>query len=103
MDSPNNPQRARTALRSTCGVVLALAIAAAPCSRGNAGDLAGVRSQTTVPAAAAGLEAEVLRLASLGCGAHGRLGVAAWRLDGRGPRLMIDAHERFPMASTLKV
>lgn len=31
------------------------------------------------------------------------MGVAAWRIDGRGPRLLMHADEAFPMASTFKV
>lgn len=33
----------------------------------------------------------------------GNLGLAAWRVDGRGPRILIKADEPFPMASTFKV
>ncbi len=35
--------------------------------------------------------------------ASGVVGVAAWRLDGHGPRIEVNAGERFPMASTFKV
>jgi beta-lactamase class A len=46
------------------------------------------------------LTAEIARLASP---ADGVVGVAAWRLDGRGPRILINADRGFPMASTFKV
>src|SRR5205809_4778663 len=46
------------------------------------------------------LEAEIQRIATA---AAGEVGVAAWRLDGRGPRLLLNADEAFPMASTFKV
>ena len=31
------------------------------------------------------------------------MGVAAWRLDGRGGRVLLNADEAFPMASTFKI
>jgi beta-lactamase class A len=34
---------------------------------------------------------------------EGMVGVAAWRLDGRGPHVLVNADQRFPMASTFKV
>jgi len=46
------------------------------------------------------VEAEIRRIASA---AAGEVGVAAWRLDGRGPRILLNADEGFPMASTFKV
>ncbi|GFE79923.1 beta-lactamase [Steroidobacter agaridevorans] len=46
------------------------------------------------------LEAEIARLtAPIG----GKVGVAAWQLDGKGERIMVNAGERFPMASTFKI
>lgn len=46
------------------------------------------------------LRSEIARLAApLG----GSVGVAAWRLDGTGPRLAVNANLPFPMASTFKV
>ena len=33
----------------------------------------------------------------------GVLGVAAWRLDGQGPKVLLNAGQRYPMASTYKV
>lgn len=35
--------------------------------------------------------------------AGGVVGVAAWRLDGAGPRILVNGGERFPMASTFKI
>lgn len=52
------------------------------------------------PAAAAALEAELARLATT---VDGEVGVAAWRLDGRGPQVGLNAARPFPMASTYKV
>jgi len=52
------------------------------------------------PSTAAPVEAEIARIAQP---AEGVVGVAAWRLDGSGPRILINADQRFPMASTFKV
>lgn len=46
------------------------------------------------------VQAEIQRI---GIAAEGEVGVAAWRLDGRGPRVLLNADEPFPMASTFKV
>ncbi|HEX7012655.1 MAG TPA: class A beta-lactamase [Steroidobacteraceae bacterium] len=46
------------------------------------------------------LRAEIERIAS---SARGVVGVAAWRLDGKGPSVLVNAREPFPMASTYKV
>jgi beta-lactamase class A len=46
------------------------------------------------------LTAEIARLA---VPADGTVGVAAWRLDGRGPRILVNADRGFPMGSTFKV
>jgi beta-lactamase class A len=46
------------------------------------------------------LRAEIVRIARP---VDGTIGVAAWRLDGRGPRVLVNADQRFPMASTFKV
>jgi len=46
------------------------------------------------------LEAEIRRITNA---ASGEVGVAAWRLDGSGPRMLLNADEDFPMASTFKV
>jgi beta-lactamase class A len=55
------------------------------------------------PAAAANpgaVEAEIARIAEP---ANATVGVAAWRLDGTGPRILVNADQRYPMASTFKV
>jgi beta-lactamase class A len=54
-------------------------------------------SATTSTAA---LQAEITRLTK---GSGGTMGVAAWRLDGQGPKLLVNADQTFPMASTFKV
>lgn len=46
------------------------------------------------------VQAEIARLAKI---AGGPVGVAAWRLDGTGPKLLLNADQAFPMASTFKV
>lgn len=46
------------------------------------------------------LQSEVARIAAT---AGGIVGVAAWRLGGRGARLLVNARNRFPMASTFKL
>lgn len=46
------------------------------------------------------LQTEIQRIASA---AAGEVGVAAWRLDGRGPHVLLNAEAAFPMASTFKV
>lgn len=46
------------------------------------------------------VEADIRRLAAIG---GGTIGVAAWRIDGKGPRILVNAGERFPMASTFKI
>ena len=45
------------------------------------------------------LEAEIARLSA---SAGGKVGVAAWKLDGKGERVLVNAGDRFPMASTFK-
>jgi hypothetical protein len=42
-------------------------------------------------------------IVTMAAGAGGVLGVAAWRLDGKGPKVLLNPDERFPMASTVKV
>jgi beta-lactamase class A len=42
-------------------------------------------------------------IARLGAPSEGVVGVAAWRLDGRGPRVLINADDPFPMGSTFKI
>lgn len=50
-----------------------------------------------------GIDRDIADIYSAGVGLHGTLGVAAWRLDGRGPTILYHADEAFPMASTFKV
>ncbi len=57
------------------------------------------RTATLPPAIAS----DIADIARSGIGAHGMVGVAAWRLDGRGPTILYNADEAFPMASTFKV
>jgi beta-lactamase class A len=50
--------------------------------------------------AAPALEAEIARVSTpIG----GKVGVAAWKLDGKGERVLVNAGERYPMASTFKI
>jgi beta-lactamase class A len=46
------------------------------------------------------IDAEIQRLAQP---ALGTVGVAAWRLDGKGPHLLLNNNERYPLASTFKI
>ena len=46
------------------------------------------------------VQTEIQRIA---IAAAGEVGVAAWRLDGRGPRVLLKADEAFSMASTFKI
>jgi beta-lactamase class A len=46
------------------------------------------------------LEAEIAQLSKA---SGGVVGVAAWMLDGKGPRVLVNGSERFPMASTFKI
>jgi beta-lactamase class A len=46
------------------------------------------------------LEAEIARVTKpIG----GKVGVAAWKLDGKGERVLVNAGDRYPMASTFKI
>jgi len=59
-----------------------------------------VMSSLETAFAAPVLEAEIARLSTpIG----GKVGVAAWQLDGKGERVLVNAGERFPMASTFKI
>lgn len=49
---------------------------------------------------AAVLQAEIRRIAAP---VGGEVGVAAWRIDGHGPRILVNADKPFPMASTFKI
>jgi beta-lactamase class A len=51
-------------------------------------------------ASTAPVQAEIARISQQ---ADGVVGVAAWRLDGTGPRVLLNADQLFPMASTYKV
>lgn len=51
-------------------------------------------------ASSAPVEAEIARVSQ---GIDGVVGVAAWRLDGRGPRILVNSDQQFPMASTFKI
>jgi beta-lactamase class A len=65
--------------------------------------LAGIVLLIASPATAADvapLQAEIARISQP---VGGTVGVAAWRLDGRGPRVLINSGQPFPMASTFKV
>ena len=46
------------------------------------------------------LDAELRRIAK---SANGDVGIAAWHLDGKGARVLLNADQPFPMASTFKV
>ncbi|HEX3423051.1 MAG TPA: class A beta-lactamase [Sphingomicrobium sp.] len=55
------------------------------------------------PASAAGPAAIQAEIARISQNIDGVVGVAAWRLDGIGPRIVVNADQQFPMASTFKV
>lgn len=66
----------------------------------------GVARSLSVPINAAettGLTTLKNDIVTMSAGAGGILGVAAWRLDGKGPKVLLNPDERFPMASTVKV
>ncbi len=46
------------------------------------------------------LRSEIIRIAQP---SEGTVGVAAWNMDGRGPRILINADQRFPMGSAFKI
>ena len=52
------------------------------------------------PAETSVVDAEIRRIAAA---AGGEVGLAAWRLDGAGPRVLFNADQVFPMASSYKV
>lgn len=65
--------------------------------------LAALTLACASPASAAStapVQAEIGRIAH---GIDGVVGVAAWRLDGTGPRILVNADQQYPMASTFKV
>src|SRR6185503_10345234 len=55
------------------------------------------------PAAAASPAAVQAEIAHISQGIDGVVGVAAWRLDGKGPSVLVNADQLYPMASTFKV
>jgi beta-lactamase class A len=55
---------------------------------------------SAAPMAAARVQTDIDQLAKI---SGGRVGVAAWRVDGKGPQILSNADERFPMASTFKI
>jgi beta-lactamase class A len=65
--------------------------------------LANVAAAAAPLSPTARLEADIRDLSKQGAGSAGMVGVAAWRLDGSGPRVLINADKTFPMASTFKV
>jgi beta-lactamase class A len=65
--------------------------------------LAASPGHSATPAPIDRLQADIAAIAKPGAGTAGRVGVAAWRLDGKGPVLLFNADEAFPMASTFKV
>ena len=75
-------------------VIAALLLASAPATA----QIAPVASAAA--SAPRNLENEIRRIAD---GAGGTMGIAAWRLDGKGPRVLLNGDQLFPMASTFKV
>ena len=67
------------------------------------GAMANIGPQAAPSSPAARLETDIQELSKPGVGSAGMVGVAAWRLDGSGPRVLINADRAFPMASTFKV
>ncbi|WP_226019036.1 class A beta-lactamase [Novosphingobium sp. FKTRR1] len=70
--------------------------------------LAGALALLASDTAMAGVDADpvtsdIAALAKTGAGSTGVVGVAAWRLDGTGPSVLLNPDARFPMASTFKV
>jgi len=55
------------------------------------------------PASAAAPAAVQAEIANISKSIDGVVGVAAWRLDGRGARVLVNADQQYPMASTFKV
>jgi beta-lactamase class A len=55
------------------------------------------------PASAADPASVQAEIAHISHGIDGVVGVAAWRLDGSGPRILVNADQQFPMASTFKI
>lgn len=70
-----------------------LSIGLASCCLIAAGAVASSAPTTAV-------EREITRLSAA---SGGVVGVAAWRLDAKGPRILVNGTDRFPMASTFKI
>lgn len=64
---------------------------------------ADAASKAQPVATASRIESDIASLSRGGAGAAGSVGVAAWRLDGSGPKVLVNADEAYPMASTFKV
>lgn len=58
---------------------------------------------SAAPAADTGPSAVRVEIARIAEPVEGTIGVAAWRLDGKGKRVLVNAEQAFPMASTFKV
>lgn len=86
---------------------VALALLTGVAVAGTAAGPTRAAPRASAPAAGAaratGLEADIAEIAKSGAGSAGMVGVAAWRLDGQGPRALVNADVAFPMASTFKV
>lgn len=65
--------------------------------------LAALALLAAAPVNAAGIAPVQAEIARIAAPVEGTVGVAAWRLDGRGPRILVNADQPFPMASTFKV
>jgi beta-lactamase class A len=62
--------------------------------------LLGAARLSAASAPTAAIENDIAELSKR---TEGVVGVAAWRLDGQGPRVLVNADQRYPMASTYKV
>lgn len=92
------PRRLRPVLDVALSGWLLLAVAGAPVNAQVA-----QRAEARSAAVPAGIDRDIADIARSGVGTHGTVGVAAWRLDGRGRTIFTHANEAFPMASTFKV
>ena len=90
---------------TTCRIVRCIAVGLVfqGASAFAAGTGHGSAQPATVSSRAADLEADIQALSKPGVGTHGSIGVAAWRLDGKGPTALVNGQIPFPMASTFKV
>ena len=60
-------------------------------------------SASPAPSAQADVSAVQAEINRIAAPVGGEIGLAAWRLDGRGPRVLVNADKSFPMASTFKI